>query len=355
MKKTIFLFIFLNFVSAAYTAPLKKYTVRNAIVRQAVCNDGSPAIYYVREGSGEAGKNWVIFLTGGGFCFSVNSCNERKNKSPKLMTSVGYPSSLNGEGIFSTSQSINSDFYNTTQVVIPYCSSDLWSGNREGSSSTGGHEFRGRRIFRAVIADLKNRRAGRNLTSANRILLSGTSAGGIGVMIHLDWLASKFRGVDVRGINDAGWTPDPESVPILGTAINRSFDRAIRLWNGKPDSSCAQAHRNSKYRCYTSGVYPYLNFPLMVQMSQFDTVFLGAIGVQHPFDVREKVYAELFAAAVRQSLRSVPAAFSPRTPTHGLLHTSKFGELKVDGFSLNQILGNWFFSKSGPVKIVDDP
>jgi hypothetical protein len=253
------------------------------------------------------------------------------------------------DGILSDSAAENPDFYNANHVAIPYCSSDLWSGDREKSRATGGHEFRGIRILRSVVSDLRNRSVGNRITSANRILLSGTSAGGIGVMVHLDWLAAQFPQAEVRGINDAGWTPAQAlSLPVPQNAF--PVQQALRLWNGKPDPSCAQSNPNSRFLCYSSAVYPHLTTPLMVQMSQYDTVFLSGLGVRFPFNSSERVLADLFAAAVRDSLTDVPAAFSPRTNTHGILPYNRFTGLKVNGFSLHQLVGNWFFNRPGPVK-----
>ncbi|HEY7162489.1 MAG TPA: pectin acetylesterase-family hydrolase, partial [Acidobacteriota bacterium] len=309
------LFAFLVITSIANAAPLQKITVQNAANKQAVCNDGSPAVYYFRPGKGPGTNNWVIFLSGGGLCYSVESCNERKINSPELMSSKGYPSTFIGNGVLSDQSAKNPDFFNANQVAIPYCSSDLWSGDHEKSNATGGFEFRGIKIVRTIINELRNTKG---LSSADHILFSGTSAGGIGVMVHLDWLALQFPSAQVRGVNDAGWTPAQAlSLPIPQSVF--PVKEALQLWNGKPDASCAQANPTKKYLCYSSDVYRFLNAPLMVQMSQYDPVFLSGLDVKFPFDPAEKVLADLFAAAVRDSLSNVNAAFSPRTNTHGVL------------------------------------
>jgi hypothetical protein len=341
--------LFSPFVEAS---ALQKFPVQNAAARQAVCNDGSPAVYYFFKGSGQGLNNWVIFLSGGGFCYSVSSCNARQVSSPGLMTSLDKPATLNVRGILSQSPDKNPDFFNANHVAIPYCSSDLWSGNREAGSSTGGHEFRGNKIVRAVIADLQNRSGSESLSSAKSILFSGTSAGGVGVMVHLDWLARQFPFAKVRGVNDAGWTPDVLSL-LPDNSQFQKIDVAVHLWNGQVDKSCAQANPNLKIRCYTSSVYPHLQTPLFVQMSQYDTVFLSGIGVRAPFDTGEAFLANLFAGAVRDSLEPVGAAFSPKSHTHGVLPYNKFNGLKADGLSLRELLGNWFFGHPGPVKVID--
>jgi O-palmitoleoyl-L-serine hydrolase len=341
---TVFILFFVT--SILHAAPLQKITVQNAAAKQAVCNDGSPAVYYFRPGKGSGTNNWVIFLSGGGLCYSVESCNERNISSPELMSSKGYPSTFVANGVLSDQSAKNPDFFNANQVAIPYCSSDLWSGDREQSNGTGGFEFRGIKIVRTIVNELRNTKG---FSSADRILFSGTSAGGIGVMVHLDWLASQFPSAEVRGVNDAGWTPAQAlSLPIPQSAF--PVKEALALWNGKPDASCSQANPSKKYLCYSSDVYPFLNAPLMVQMSQYDPVFLSGLGVKFPFDPAEKVLADLFAVAVRDSLSNVNAAFSPRTNTHGVLPYQRFTALKVNGFSLQQLLGNWFFDRSGPIK-----
>jgi O-palmitoleoyl-L-serine hydrolase len=347
-----FLISFATLSSLLEAVALERITVKNAVPRQAVCNDGSPAVYYYRKGFGQGSNTWVIILGGGGFCYSVSNCNARQVSSPELMTSLDKPSTLTVKGILSESSVKNPDFFNANHVAIPYCSSDLWSGNREAGTETGGHEFRGSKIVRAVVADLKSRAGNESLSSAIRILFSGTSAGGVGVMVHLDWLAHQFPNAAVRGVNDAGWTPDLLSYLPISSQLTKT-EIAIQLWNGQTDRSCAQANPRLKIRCFTSGVYPYLQAPLFVQMSQHDSVFLAGIGVRPPFDSSESFLANLFASAVRDSLQPVGAALSPRTSTHGVLPYNKFVGLKVNGHSLRELLGTWFFDRAGPVKAIE--
>jgi hypothetical protein len=344
-------FLFVTLLSAE---PLRKQQARNAAARHAVCNDGSPAIYYFRRGHGNGSRNWSIFLVGGGFCWSVDSCNQRKEKYPQLMTSRGMPPSLEADGILSDSATVNPDFYNANSVVIHYCSSDLWSGDRSKSPASGGYHFRGSRIVQAVVEDLLNESVVGlpNLTSAQKVLLSGTSAGGAGVMMHLDWLEARIPFAQVKGINDAGWTPEMVSIIPVLNPLHIFLQQASRFWNGKVDASCGAANPNSRSRCYLSSVYPYIEAPLLVQQSQYDVWVLNAIGVKYPFNFTEKQIADLYASAVRKSLIPVHAAFSPRTLTHGLLPYSRFYTLSVRGITLRRVVANWFFHRNGRIKVI---
>jgi hypothetical protein len=335
---SICILIFTGFVSFIQARePLKKIVVTNAAGRKAVCNDESPAIYYFRSGSGNGVKRWVILLPGGFFC-NTPGCEGR---SPSLMTSLDKPEFMKGAGgLISDSALQNPDFYNANHVRIIYCSSDLWSGNRTETGGSRVIQFRGRNIFRSVIKDLKNRTSGANLSApGTEVLLVGWSAGGVGVMVHLDWLARQLPEAKVRGLNDAGWLP--EQSKLIDPEFENEIAKGVLLWNGNPDASCLRANRSKKSRCYLSSAYRYLATPMFVQESQWDSIF-----VHSPSSAIE------FAEAVQNSLIPVEAAFSPRTSTHVLCSYNAFTRLKVNGYPLAQLLGNWFFNRAGLVKVI---
>ena len=55
----------------------------------ALCNDGSPASYYLRK---TKSKTWIILLEGGYFCYDTLTCQQRLHNSPQLTSSVNYES-----------------------------------------------------------------------------------------------------------------------------------------------------------------------------------------------------------------------------------------------------------------------
>lgn len=176
---------------------LRKFNLRDP---EAVCNDNSRAVVYVEnfDAIKRSTKKWIIFFESGGLCTSKADCNKRyKNKnSTVLMSSKTLPDRATGRDLLSSSETENPVFYNYIHVVVPYCSSDLWLGestslNRpfdfKDNPSEDNFSFRGKRIFRSVFSDLKS-----NLTSADEIVVSGSSAGGIGVLNHAEWLSKDF-------------------------------------------------------------------------------------------------------------------------------------------------------------------
>ena len=84
-------------------------------------------------------------------------------------------------------------------MLVPYCSSDLWLGkkstHRNGSfdfvndPSVDNFSFKGHTIFRSVFKDLHKNY---NISFSEEIVVSGSSAGGIGVLNHALWLTTNF-------------------------------------------------------------------------------------------------------------------------------------------------------------------
>lgn len=70
---------------------LHKLSKSNSIT----CNDGSDIGYYKRLNSHS--KSWIIYLQGGGFCASEDSCNQRWRKTPQLMSSNYWPKTKTGK------------------------------------------------------------------------------------------------------------------------------------------------------------------------------------------------------------------------------------------------------------------
>ncbi len=81
----------------------------------AVCNDGSAASYFFREGRGANAARWLICLEGGGGCGSVETCNQRWNYRRELMTSGHLQSDRRLWGIQRNNEQSNPDLFNPTR------------------------------------------------------------------------------------------------------------------------------------------------------------------------------------------------------------------------------------------------
>ncbi|KAL9959098.1 hypothetical protein ACROYT_G036181 [Oculina patagonica] len=248
----------------------------------AICNDNSRAAFYIRP---QSRKKWVVFFESGGFCASFEDCNERySNKnSTMFMTSNILPDEITGRDLLSASKHENPTFSEYTHVLVPYCSSDLWLGLKTNpkepfhfvnDSSVDNFSFRGHTIFRSVFHDLLQQY---NLSDAEEIILSGSSAGGIGVLNHADWVLNnviKSRGMNCKllSIVDSAWFIDFQGSlqaqvnPKFLSFANISLSACMDFSHGHtccPSASCM----------ISRGYYP-SSVPLFFVSSMYDSFLL---------------------------------------------------------------------------------
>lgn len=93
----------------------------------AVCLDGSPAGFYIREGSGSGSESWIVHLEGGGWCRNETDCYDR-SMTP-LGSSKSWPASITLGGFLSDDPKVNPHFYNWNTVYVKYCDGASFAGN----------------------------------------------------------------------------------------------------------------------------------------------------------------------------------------------------------------------------------
>jgi hypothetical protein len=336
MKKSFWiLMIWCCNVAVLEAEPLKRIEIRDAVKRKAVCNDGSPGIYYFRPGTGTGPKRWVIFLECiWGWCTGPYCPG----------TSLDRPETIGTRGLLSNRECQNPDFYNANHVVLINCTRDMYSGNAEFIGGAGPVQFRGRILFRSMIQDLIDMPGSTLNEPGAEVLLFGASCGGIGVMIQLDWLAQKLPNAKVRGLNDSGWMFHSKTPGWLGydyAALHDNLETAIQIWKAEVDESCALANPSEKSNCFFPSAYPFVKTPLFIQFTQWDYHFVAP---------DSSARTRKFASDVRHSLEPVSAAFSSQYFTSVVAYRKKFNSLRVNGYTMADLVGNWFFDRAGPVK-----
>lgn len=242
----------------------------------AICNDGTPAIMYVRAASTPAARNsWVIHMQAGGACSDYEVCMQRwcgiGPYEADKMTSRFAPAVANASGIFA--RGATNAFSPANQVYLYYCSSDSWMGRRSdavlddpaGQLPSFRLHFRGHDILeaaaRALAAGVRSDDGTEtlpSLTNATQVLFSGSSAGSNGLTSSLDWWATKVPNATVvAGMLDAICMPLVED--ITDPAIAAKWDAGLRtswttvrtqLYSGFSDESCLARHRgDDAYLC----------------------------------------------------------------------------------------------------------
>lgn len=199
---------------------------------EALCNDFSQAVYYLSLNT--SSSEWIIFFEGGGGCSSLQECNERwkDGLSPQginpLMSSIGLPMEVEGSDLLSRVPSENPLFHTFNHILVPYCTKDAFLANRDNPSvnlsdpnftfqfndteDADNFIYKGRVIFESVIEELIEK----GMTNASKVILAGSSAGGIGVLNNLPWVEEVLKtGNDTIG---SGATDDTELMAIVDSS-----------------------------------------------------------------------------------------------------------------------------------------
>ena len=114
----------------------------------AVCNDGSPAAYYVSDQMQEEDyEGVVVYLQEGGGCANVEDCDARcQVNSPGLCTEDPNQEHDLDYTMWSQDPEENPPFHNFYKIFVPYCSSDVYTGTRNTSEETGNYYFHGKLV-----------------------------------------------------------------------------------------------------------------------------------------------------------------------------------------------------------------
>ncbi|XP_047669841.1 carboxylesterase notum2 [Tachysurus fulvidraco] len=330
---------------------MKLHLLRNT---PATCNDGTAAGFYLKEFKGS--KRWLIFLEGGWCCYNKETCDSRYKNIPRLMSSSDWLQTRKGTGILSSQSDENPHWYNANIVFVPYCSSDVWSGNKAAAKTKQAKEteysFMGSVIIRELIKEL----ATKGLKQAKVVMLAGTSAGGTGVLLNIEKVASQLEqlgaDVQVRGLVDSGWFLESkqqktqECPDSLSCTPVDAIKKGLRMWNGVLPDKCKQQYkRGEEWQCFFGHkLYSLLSSPLFVVQWLFDeeqlrveNIYVGGQSLSE----QQWTYMQNLGKELKNSLKDVTAVFAPSCLSHTLITKSNWMDFQVKGTSLSRALQCW--------------
>ncbi|XP_041772452.1 palmitoleoyl-protein carboxylesterase NOTUM [Anopheles merus] len=311
--------------------------------RTVTCNDGSQAGFYLRKSPGS--RRWVVFFEGGWHCYDHKSCRARWLKQRHLMTSVQWPETRDVGGLLSALPSENPYWYNANHVFVPYCSSDSWSGTKVRPDTRDGLRFMGSLIVRQVMSDLVP--LGLGHSQGADLLMAGSSAGGLGVMLNLDKVRTFLQNerglkVSVRGVSDSGWFLDREPYTPGAVAASEAVRQGWRMWDGALPEACVAEHSKEPWRCYFGHrLYNTLKSPLFVFQWLFDEAQMRADSVGAPVTPQQWDYIHDMGGALRESLNNVSAVFAPSCIGHSVLTKRDWMKIRIDDITLADALRCW--------------
>jgi len=255
----------------------------------------------------------VIHFMGGGECASKDECDARLEQN--LGSSRYWPDSVNftaahddkpdgwwdsyeqsitqdwglyGWWLLDDSNKTNPDMHGWNHVFMPYCSQDLWSGQQHNpvtpngkgpAAADEGYVYAGHLIFRAILDALD----AEGLPDADTIVLSGNSAGGMGMWLHLDWVAGRYEQAEVVGLSIAGYytwnqaydgphAADPKTE--LPDFSEDSFEGYVELWDAFMDADCEDKQPHRWWCIVAHYALPYVSSRVYIVQAQTDRIVL---------------------------------------------------------------------------------
>ncbi|KAL1416344.1 hypothetical protein MTO96_028067 [Rhipicephalus appendiculatus] len=184
--------------------------------------------------------------------------------------------------------------------LVPYCSSDAWSGATSGKTETG-YAFMGSLILQSVVRELLDQ----GLYEGKLLLLAGSRIA--------DLLASLRSKVKVRGVVDSGWFLDNEPFEAreclepYSCAPVETIKRGIRIWNGQVPDRCKPLYPDyEQWRCYFGyRIYPTLKAPTFVFQWVFDEAQMVVNNVAAPSSKAHWDYIHALGSKLRSTLMNV--------------------------------------------------
>ena len=256
----------------------------------AICLDGNPGGYYIKNGTGSGVNKWAIHHQGGGWCqmetpyqtWPNDNCLDRANTT--LGTLERDPLHQDWSSTLGCASCSNHFKSNWNHVYIRYCDGGTYAGTlnhsfagKYSNGTVGEVFFQGKYILQDVIQSLKIN-YGDRFIKGNEFVIGGSSAGGLAVYLHLDWWRKQLpSNAIVVGLADSGyfldWTLNTTSAHSYDSDLRWGFEN-MHLSNGV-NQKCIQeqkATNQPKSNCiFAKYTLPHVATPIFVLQSLFDS------------------------------------------------------------------------------------
>lgn len=209
------------------------------------CDDGSATGIGVNIT--DASTNLLVFFNGGGACWDYTTCYVLNTATHGPFTKANFDSMVGGlGGSLMDRNTADNPFKDYSFVFVPYCTGDVHAGDNLAVYTGAGGSKTYHHVGHAnALAFLK--RIAPTFPSPGKLVVSGSSAGGAGVLFNyadfraywptgkvylLDDSLPVFEGDDIapalRNSWYASWRVDKVLDPLCGTACKSDLSLAVR-------------------------------------------------------------------------------------------------------------------------------
>lgn len=315
----------------------------------AVCLDGSPGGYLFRPGVGSGTNKWLIGFEFGDWCFDEDECLQRSKSI--LGSSKSWSNSPTWQltqGILSTDNKSNPNFYNWNLAYLMYCDGASFSGNVTKPVVYKGTTlyFRGIRIVQAALEDL----ATRGLDEASDVIVTGCSAGGHATYLHADYIREFLpSNVKYKVLADAGFFLDGKN--WTGQYHFRTvFQYVFKMQNCSDgvNSDCIAAYPGEEWKCFFPQYFFHLiKTPVFVANSPVDQLQMTYV-LQYSCELAQECPQEV--AGFYRFRNSFLQALKPvlESPTSGAFVTVCENHCMTDYYSAwtTNVINGTFISEA---------
>jgi hypothetical protein len=220
------------------------------------CGNGSPAGFAINTTTHS--KEVVIFLMGGGGCYSAQTCT---GLQPTAANLDGYTAAKAGMelGMFSAGSifdrnSMTNPLRDATFVFVPYCTGDFHSGDTVASYGTHHVGYANLGAYLALLAPA--------YCDASRIILAGSSAGGFGSVFNYEHVQQTFPATPIDLIDDSA--PLLRQMPMQAQ-LRTAWGQLAHVPTGC--TACTQAWH--AFLPYLAAKYPTRRFSLISSLQDY--------------------------------------------------------------------------------------
>ncbi len=189
-----------------------------------LCQNGSE---YHMETFDQGSENLVIFMEGGGACWST------------LCSSAESAQSLQQVGILDPNRADN-PVRDWNQVYVPYCDGGLHASDADNDYDNDGIAERPQRGLHNLSAALDV--AVTNFPNPRRILLTGQSGGGYGTTFALPLVRHLYPGVPIELVNDSGVGIGKPGNPDFIRMLQEDWNQSAFIPESCPDCIGPDGH-----------------------------------------------------------------------------------------------------------------
>jgi hypothetical protein len=395
--KRIFTFILVgNFISFVFSDEIwKLYKMNLNKFPNALCLDGTAGGFWFLPGYGSGVDKFEIHHQGGGWCTDENDCYTRSTtymgssltweENPNCDAgSTSQPCAYDGnQGLTDSDPSINPVAYNWNKIFIGYCDGGSYSGHAIDPVAVNNGEnqihFKGRFILDALYDTFLNEFG---MNNASAVIISGTSAGGLAVYLHADYLNHKIINASIAptkpritALPDAGFFMDYTSIhgEYLYTPIYQKVF-SMQQVSDSVDDDCIEfySHQDQTWKCFMAQyTLPFITTELFIANSLVDS-WQGSniMGLtcdpttKNSCSQTEIDYLNAFRenqlenSSLRIFLeRPSSGAWLCECYLHPLVNWNySWDQVKVQGLSLGKVFSNWYNrldKESNPWIVID--